>query len=509
MIKNWLTWINLGIAGLALLFILLSMGINFWRPSEIPVPEFPPEKTSLPKGAFRLEKEGYDNIGPPLMSLHFSPMTLQLPNLRNYLVYYGRNERPDASSEQSMLHFAFSGSKEIASVHPEKPLYLVYDKDQPRVKYRFSPKNAETSLWVKAIPEEKEAVINVAMKNEAGDIIRKPEQYAQFKVKEKQFSRFGGERWELGKWKVDGTLLARQRARWYGNDLFLEKHGGEEYTELFEKQRIDFGQGEETYSAFISLEDVLAWKDERWHEVKPGVDSQQYPLLVVKKVDERLMKLELWDVGGKAKVSLNLIKSTETSLPQNIQKTFKFVGARTRSQLMFEVKNERMLISPKDWLLFVDGKWIKLTSSEDIDAYVERRMVGPLFVIDGVVRDDGRQILVGTLFNSTRTDMKTIEIPLQQGAGPSGSNPKPKRKSKGKNNIPTEEGLEAEADFDEEGANIGVKKELQELKGYRQYIEKFRDKYRGRDMDPEEIRKNFPAGKWGMNLRNKKDSNNR
>lgn len=492
MIKNWLTWIYLGLTALALLLILLGFAITLSRPREIPITDIAPEKTTLPKGGFRMEQEAYDNLGPPLLGLKFSPMTLQLPDLRNYLVYYGRNERPDASEEQSMLHFSFVGSKDIASIPPEKPLYLVYDKDQPRVKYRFSPNNAATSLWFEAAPEAGEAAINMAMKNEVGEIIRKPEQHAQFKLKEKQFSRFGADRWELGKWKVDGTLLARQRARWYGQDLFLERHGGEEYKNLKEKQRIDFGQDEETYSVFIGAGNALAWKGNRWEEVKPGVETQKYPLLVVEKIDERLMKLALWDVDGTAKVSLNLIKSTETAPPQDIEKTFKFVGARTRSQLMFEINGERMMISPKDWLLLTEGKWVKLTTPEDIDAYVERKISGPLFVVDEISKEEGRQVLLGTLFNATRTEMKPIEIPLQQGTGA----PPPKGRPEARA-APGEDQRAVEA-----GSTEGEERdaEIRDPEKYKEQLEKFRERYR--EMDKSQNSEPPPQGRRRLDSRN-------
>jgi hypothetical protein len=475
MIKNWLTWIYLGLLSLSVLLILFGFAINLSRPNEIPIGEIAPEKTTLPKGGFRLEQQAYDELGPPLMGLKFSPMTLQLPDLRNYLVYYGRNERPDASEEQSMLHFSFVGSKEIASIAPEKPLYLVYDKDQPRVKYRFSPGNAVTSFWFEAVPESGESSINMAMKNEAGEIIRKPEQHAQFKLKEKQFSRFGTDRWELGKWKVDGTLLARQRARWYGQDLFLERHGGDEYKNLKEKQRIDFGQDEETYSVFIGAGNALAWKNDRWEEVQPGVETQKYPLLVVEKIDERLMKLALWDVDGTAKVSLNLIKSSETTPPLDIPKTFKFVGARTRSQLMFEVNDVRMIISPKDWLLLTEGKWIKLATPEEIDAFVERKISGPLFVVDEIAKEEGRQILMGTLFNATRTEMKSVEIPLQQGIG--SSVPSPKSRNEGKSS--SEENPNSFEEPAPEGDRTSEEREKQikDSQVYREQFEKSRERH--------------------------------
>jgi len=428
MIKNWLKMINWGLIAVVLLLAASSFVIHWSRKTEILIPEPMPAKTSLPQGAFTLSKEKYDAIGPPFMSLSFSPIALQLPDLRNYLVYHGRNERPDASREKSMLHFEFSGSQEVVSIPPESPLFLVYDEEQPRVKYRFSPNNRKSSLWIEATPMASQVSIRVSMRNETGKVIRKPKEYANFTLKEKPFPRFGAKKWTIGKWKVDGTLLARQRARWYGKDLFLERHGGEEYQEFQEKQRIDFGQNPDAYSVYIGAENALAWINERWVEIKPNKESQAYPLLVVNKVEDRLMKLELWDVDGRSKLHLNLIKSIDTSLPQNVAETFKFVGARTRSQLMFEVNQKRILVSPQDWLLFLEGDWLKVDTPDEIDAYVEKKVSGPLFVIDEIKDDDGKKSLVGTLFNTTRTAMKTVEIPLQQGIGPTFSKPHPKKK---------------------------------------------------------------------------------
>lgn len=494
MIKQWLIWINSGLAGLACFLVLIAISIELMRPGEIPITKLPPEKMTLPKGSFIQKPEEYAELGPPLLNLKFSPMTLQLPDLRNYLIYYGRNERPDAGQDQSMLHFSFVGSKEIASVPAEKPLYLVYDKDQPKIKYRFSPKNSPSSLWIESQPGDKEVSVNVSMKNEVGEIIRKPEQFSHFKLKEKEFSRFGADRWELGKWKVDGTLLARQRARWYGKDLFLEKHGGEEYKSFEGRQRIDFGQDEEAYSVYVGPGEALAWINSQWREVKPGEDSQKYPLLVVQSVEDRLMKLDLWDIDGKSKVPLNLIKSTESAMPQNIQQIFKFVGARTRSQLTFEVNHERMQISPKDWLLFINNNWVKVETPEQIDNFVNRKTVGPLFVIDNIEREDGKQILQGTLFNSTRTEMSSIEIPLQQGAPSSGSATGGQKRDQ----------REQESPSSGDDRQKGAIRESKELDGYKDYMDKFRNKFG--ETPSNANRTQAPANSWEKNLKKIQDA---
>jgi hypothetical protein len=134
----------------------------------------------------------------------------------------------------------------------------------------------------------------------------------------------------------------------------------------------------------------------------------------VKKIDERIMNLELWDVEGNGKIVLNLLKSTESWIPQNLQQNFKFVGARTRSQFVFEVDKERVLLSPHDWLVLTETGWKKLVTPEEIDDYVDRKIVGPLFVFDKIERKDDRQMILGTLFNASRTEMAPIELSIQQ-----------------------------------------------------------------------------------------------
>ena len=182
------------------------------------------------------------------------------------------------------------------------------------------------------------------------------------------------------------------------------------------KQRIDFGEKDELYSVYVNVGDVLVWENNRWKVARPGDDSLGKPLMLVKKIDDRLLNFELWDVEGKSKIQLNLLKSVESWNPQNLQQSFKFVGARTRSQFVFEIDKERVFLSPQDWLIKTEAGWKKLMTAEEIDDYVDRKSVGPMFVFDGIVNDDARQMLSGVIFSPSRADVSIIEIPMQQGA---------------------------------------------------------------------------------------------
>lgn len=447
MIKNWLTWINWSIAGLAGLIFAISFYFYFQSP-EITVSDPFGSKRALPTIPFKQPQDAYQAIGKNCFELQFTPIALQLPDLRNYLTYCGKNGRPDAQKDNHALHFLFLHNAAPTSILANEKTYLEYDKTKTPSQYIFSPGNQETSLWIEPSSQGNEAIVNVFMKNEEGEIIREPSSSATFRLPEKDMMK-GNKTWELGKWRVDGSLLARQRARWMGQDQFLERHGGDEFGHLKNKHRIDFTTEEdEVYSIFVGLNDNLIWTDDQWKMVKPGDDTLSAPLMVVKKVEERIMSFELWDVGGKNKIVLNLIKNHEAWLPQDIQKTFKFLGARTRSQYIFELDKQRIFISPKDWLLQTEDGWVKLASAQQIDDYVDGRLKGILFVFGGLEKNESGQMLKGIMYNHSRTDSQEIEIPIQQvGKRTQISDKKEKEEENEEDDIDVDDDDDEEKDF--------------------------------------------------------------
>jgi hypothetical protein len=430
MIKEWLNWVNGAVAITILLLLFTALAVVVLNRAPIIPTTETSNKSRLPASSFELPQQSYDAIGEPALNLNTAPLTIQLPDLRKHLVYYGKNNRPDADPNSTVMHFGFTGSKSATPLQPKTITYLVYDKKQSPPRYDFSPDNKESALWIEVTPNGGQASVKVRMKDDKGDIISTPQINSSFSLAEKPFIRMDNIPWEIGKQRVDGTLLARQKARWYGSDLFFDRHGGIEFEHFTKRQRIDFEDGETPYSVFVQAGDSLIWNNNRWVVTPPGPETIGKPLLLVKKVDDRLINFEVWDPEGKTKVVLNLLKSNEPAPLNNVMQGFKFVGSRTRSKFVFEVNKERIILSPGDWLLQIDKRWKKLSSPDEIDAYVERKMTGLLFVFDTVERRDERQILVGTLFNKSRTDSQHIEMMMDSGsnlspAPPAGTPPPP------------------------------------------------------------------------------------
>ena len=209
MSRKLIDLINLGIVGVLVLISLITMGLAWNTPSDISVSEAEAKQRALPKNGFAQKKEAYDGIKETLQ-LTFGTPPLQLPNLRNLLIYYGPGDRPDIPKESTILHFSLaSGKGDSTSVIPGDKLFLMYDRNLAPAQYVFSPENNPTPIWVEGEPKDKEVIVKVGMLNEEGKHVSDPDGNAQFSLQEREYTRAAGSApWEIGKWRVDGTILA-------------------------------------------------------------------------------------------------------------------------------------------------------------------------------------------------------------------------------------------------------------------------------------------------------------
>lgn len=440
-LSKWINWTSFGLVGLAALIFVLSFFAYLNTPVEADVPcntHKPPLENILPAYFTQPTEKDYDAIGAPLFQAKWSPITLQLPDLRNVLFYYGVNSRPDAKAGAIRLQFGVGPGggttnmpNTLAAVAPGEPLYLVYERGQGAGRYVFSPNNEKTSLWIVAQPEENSAKIQLFLQDEEGRRVQEPAVRMAFNLTQKELARSGPSNWFFGTVRVDGTLLARQKARWFGQDLFLNDHGGDEYANVLQKERIEFGEGSDRYVVYVGPDSCLIWKDNRWQALSSVADTTSYPLLCVKKIEERLLRFELWDVDGKARILLTLLRSTEPWNPTLLQKDFVFMTARTLSQYIFEIRKERTTLRVNDWFVLTKEGWKRLATPQQIDAYVEEKEPGVLFVLEGIKEKGGMRVLFGMLYNTTRSAKAEVEFPLDH-SGKSGGNKPSKLQNKRK-----------------------------------------------------------------------------
>ncbi len=392
--------------------LFLWAAIAWWTTPKVNAVALLKREPELPQSPFKQPEEAYAALGTGGFAVHRKPATVQLPNLSDELMFYGINQRPDASREAPVVHLAIRGTGEVVSAPVSERRYLLFDREES--KYQFSPENGETSLWVTPSQPKDEGEIQfaVGLRMHDGTVVSEPQEHAAFTLKLAPYSAHQRMSWTLGDLRVDNSLLARQRCRWFGQDLFYARHGGETFALARGRERIDFGEEAEGYSCFIALGESLIWKDERWCNAEEGEETTAYPLLTLRKLDERLMVFDLWDAEGRGKIALSLMKSRGGWGATGMRNALRFVAAKTWSQFVLECGAQRVDVAPGDWLLFIEAGLHKLETVEEIDAFVSGELEGELMVIEGLGRHEGKGMLLAQIYNRTRSEMEERQIPL-------------------------------------------------------------------------------------------------
>lgn len=369
------------------------------------------ENSKMPKELFT-SLGNFQSIGNGPLSLR-NNSSLTLPNLKDQFIFYGMNDRPDADKNSPSLFIGIRGNEEIAALSKQK-IYFSKTMENKQIKYRLNQTDSPGSLWLELAQstEEIEAGQEVQFKIGLDDpkIAINP---VVFHLKP-EIQSLRGKNWELDSVKVDSGLLSKQKARWIGLDLFLEKHGGLFFEQNRGKQRIDFGENDTLYSCFVKEGDCLVWKEGRWVWSEPNESTRGFSLLQITKIEERLIQLTLWSPEGWQKIKSTLIKVQDlTETYKNIS-AFNYLGAKGWNEWIFEVSGKREKVKPLDWWLKQETGWKKLSSKNEIESFVALKIRGDLLVIEKIIQKDNQPYLMGHLFNSARTKMHQIELPLKQ-----------------------------------------------------------------------------------------------
>ncbi|WP_348663354.1 hypothetical protein [Chlamydia vaughanii] len=354
-------------------------------------------------------------ISSGIWSLDFPELRERLPDLRQEVVFLGSNKRPDAFGGKFFLELA--SSKDRCAASANEKIYLQASPSSEGTLFTFSPGGKPTDLWLECRPSsvENRVEVRVRLIGVNREIVTSPKErevlYLTAPAK-------GLEVWEIGGVRVDASFPVKQKIRRIGSDKFLLMHGGADYADKAGKERVDFvALSGENYSRYLAVGDILLWDGNRWQTCGEFQgESARASLLEVKKIDDKMMVIELWNVGGTSRQSMSLVKSASSSIEiAEIVKEFEFVGMRSWSRPIVQAGGQRMILSPDDWIVYAGESWEKIVRKEQLEDYLSGKTQGPLLVFDKIEKDSRGFVLRGHVFNAQRTLVESVTLPLKQG----------------------------------------------------------------------------------------------
>lgn len=409
---KFIKWVNGGITLLLLLGILALAYKQICPKRERALPPLllPPLKTLPLPFASSTEEEAQCFDAP--FALRYHPPQLELPDLHDQMVFAGINERPDAPSFPPIIYLGCLGEES----HPcslGQPCYLQQEQKRGSPAYHMLRGEKESHLWV--IPRSLEGEnlqLDVHMVDGEGKQITEPGEHQTLLLRPHPLQGHGSS-WELeGGIRVDATLFSRFHARWMGPNLFLEEHGGDPYAFCRGRECIHWEREGKPEYLFVREGDWVVWKERGWQQAKEGEETGNYPLLICKGVEGDRLHFQLYDSCSTRKTNLFLMRTSEHASLDHLARSCSFASAKTWQKLTLLIGEDRLEVSPGDWLLHANRKWTPLESLEAIENYAQGTLEGELLVVEGFDTREGRRELGLTLYSNSRATAKHFFLPL-------------------------------------------------------------------------------------------------
>lgn len=349
-----------------------------------------------------------------IWSLAHVDLQERLPDLSREIIFLGKNKRPDATGQ---FFLQLASSKDVRVSHSGERVYLCADVSSGQAVFTFSPQNLPTHLWIecRALGGSGDRLeVKVRLLDGYQQLVTTPVERSVLCLASLP-QRV--EEWKIGGVSVDASFPVKQKMRRMGKDAFLLMHGGEDHAHCTVKERVDFASlSGENYIRYLEAGDILLWDGDRWQMFSQFQgESAEVPLLEVKKVEDKVMSLELWNVGGTAHQTINLVKMVSSPIEMSeLVKEFEFVGMRSWSCPILQVGGQRLLLFPNDWVVYCGERWERIVCKEQLESFLSGKTQGPLFVFDTLEKEGSRFVLQGHVFNGHRTLVESVRLPLKQ-----------------------------------------------------------------------------------------------
>ena len=192
-------------------------------------------------------------------------------------------------------------------------------------------------------------------------------------------------------------------ARWWGKDLFREKFGDGVLSE-----RLEIGAVANAELAEIREGEWLVWQEGKWQKSPYPADGKK-PIARIDSVQGKCLVLEGWDADSH--VRLSLAPSAGPSFKVKGEELFSSIRVRSDKQISCMLEKQCLILKTGDWILKNDGKWKILRKKEERESYLNGKLLGDLFVFEGIELKQGQKLIRGQFFNPGRSQTIQVELP--------------------------------------------------------------------------------------------------
>lgn len=195
-------------------------------------------------------------------------------------------------------------------------------------------------------------------------------------------------------------------ARWWGHDLFQERYG-----EGPPSERIEIGAVATADLLEAKEGEWLSWNEGHWTRISSISEGKKRPIAQIHSIQGKNLFLEGWDLENHYRISLS--PASGPSFKARPEELFSSIRVRSEKQISCMLEKQCVILKTGDWVYKANGRWKVLRKKEDRDAYLAGKLIGELFVFEGMEQKQGQKMIQGNLFNPGRSQIVPIELSAQ------------------------------------------------------------------------------------------------
>ena len=341
----------------------------------------------------------YEKIGEGPLAVDSGLQSFPFPDLSGKILFLARSSRPDSELMETRYLLGLKGSQEKRVVEQDQKLYLTYEEDR----LVFSEK--ATPLWIKPKQNGEERTLlqmGIDLAYNQGAVLLSETREHLIKEDWKPLKRE-----QVSHPELIAGIDAFEGAKWWSADRLFDQYAGDEYQIYKGLERLEI-LGE--HILFVEEGRTYVWKEEKW-----SVGSEEgYPLARVKEITPFKMSFELWDPSGIETVHMTFNRERARPIAIRLEEIFTRLRQRTTSRVSCRIDNRATILKVGDWLFHTDRGWHTVKNSYEIDAIVKFKVMGELFIFDGLESSDGKKVFCGSLFDPMRTELQSVRLPISQ-----------------------------------------------------------------------------------------------
>ena len=325
-------------------------------------------------------------MGP--LSLYESHRSALAITLEQKLVLLGQSTRPDWGKRERVFRIGIRGTKQQKVVMEGSPIFFHLTQHSSGGVENIAFANGKQGCrMIPQILDNK----SLLLKLEEGEEI--------------ELQLMGQ---HLPKRGLASGILALTTGTLWGADQFFQTYGGDEYQPLGQKQKLEIEEGSKRYFLFVSAQDFLTYSKGEWRKLSSLQEAEKKaPLAKVEMVGSDQLAIEAWDEEGFPIFDVHLRAERKQPLQIVVDQVITSPKLRSAKQISCKIGKKRIFLKPGDWLIRTQTGWHKLTTLEEIEAYLNHQLRGELLVVDSI---DSHGTLKGHCFDSMRTQVQPFMI---------------------------------------------------------------------------------------------------